>query len=275
MNWKTIVAPPDALPPTPWTLRVQSIPAYHDFAKHKHDWHQVVYAISGVLTVVADGQSFVISPDKAAWISAGTVHQVGSFLGAEYHSFWLADNPGGILSERAVGIFSVSPLLKALIVEAAKIYGKQDDGGYFKRIYRLVLDQLYRANLLSSALPWPKSTALSKLCETLYVDPTDSRGPEQWGAELGMSGRTLARRFLTETGMPLRTWRRQLRLFRAIELLESGMNVTGIALELGYSSTSAFIYAFRTEMKCSPLVYMQARATNRPGHTPEQRHGKP
>ncbi|HJU20685.1 MAG TPA: helix-turn-helix transcriptional regulator [Stellaceae bacterium] len=67
-----------------------------------------------------------------------------------------------------------------------------------------------------------------------------------------MSGRTLARRFDEEVGMSLRTWHRRLRLFKAIELLAGGLSVTQIALELGYGSTSAFTYAFRTEMGRSP-----------------------
>ena len=39
--------------------------------------------------------------------------------------------------------------------------------------------------------------------------------------------------------MSMRAWRRRLRLFKAIELLAGHLNVTQIALELGYSSHSA------------------------------------
>ncbi|OYR17725.1 helix-turn-helix domain protein [Brucella grignonensis] len=59
--------------------------------------------------------------------------------------------------------------------------------------------------------------------------------------------------------MSLRSWRRRLRLFRSIELLGGGLGVTQVAMELGYSSTSAFVYAFRTQMGCSPQAYMRRR----------------
>ena len=95
-------------------------------------------------------------------------------------------------------------------------------------------------------------SSLAALCEVLYADPADPRGPEAWGREIGMSERTLARRFEAEVGMSFRTWRRRLRLFKAIELLGGGLDVTRTAMDLGYGSTSAFIYAFRTEMGCSP-----------------------
>ena len=261
--WEAITAPPDVLPPAPITLRVQSIGARNYFAPHTHAWNQVVYAVSGVLMVTADGQSFAISPNQAAWIPAGTVHRVGSFLGAEYRSLWLADHPGGTLSASEVAVFGVSALLKALVVEAAAVQGQTDEDGYFGRLYRLLLDQLRRATPISLVLAWPTSAPLLTLCETLYNHPPDSRGPDEWGRELGMSGRTLARKFVAETGLTLSDWRRRLKLFRAIELLESGRDVTGIALELGYSSASSFIFAFRSEMKCSPMAYKRERAPDR------------
>jgi AraC-like DNA-binding protein len=78
-----------------------------------------------------------------------------------------------------------------------------------------------------------------------------------------MSERTLTRRFEAELGMSLRSWRRRLRLFKAVELMGGGLDVTRTALELGYGSTSAFVYAFRTETGCSPQAYMRGRGVER------------
>ncbi len=83
-----------------------------------------------------------------------------------------------------------------------------------------------------------------------------------------MSGRTLARRFGAELGMGLRSWRRRLRLFRAVELLGGWVGVTRTAMELGYGSTSAFVYAFRTDGGCSPQAYMRGRVATAPPHHP-------
>jgi AraC-like DNA-binding protein len=101
------------------------------------------------------------------------------------------------------------------------------------------------------------------VCQVLYADPADPRGTEEWGQELGMSGRTLARRFETGLGMSLRSWRRRLRLFKAIELLSGGLGVTQTATQLGYGSTSAFIHAFRTDMGSGPQTYMRGRGADR------------
>lgn len=181
MIWETIVAPPWLAAPRPLTVRAQTIPARHQFPDHAHAWHQVVYAMSGVLAVAVEGQSFVISPEQAVWLPTGLRHRVGSLLGAEFRSLWIADEAGAGLPERPT-VFGVSPLLQALIVEAADIEGQPDRDGYGARIGALILDQLRRARPLPGALPWPRDGALTALCRTLYADPADPRGPEEWGA---------------------------------------------------------------------------------------------
>lgn len=270
MTWQTIEAPVGIAAPAPLTVRAQFIPARHFFSEHSHSWHQMVYAISGALTVISEEGSLVISPEQAVWLPTGLRHRVGSLLGAEFRSLWIADDAGKALAGGKPAVFAVSPLLKALIVEATDIQGQTDEDGYAGRITHLILDQLRRASPLPTALPWPRGGALTMLCEALYTDPADPRGPEEWGQTLGMSPRTLARHFVTETGLSLRSWRRRMRLFRAVELLGGGMGVTRTAMELGYGSTSAFVYAFRLEMGSSPQAYMRGRSDEGSGRVSSQ-----
>jgi AraC-like DNA-binding protein len=262
MHWETIAAPPGLRPPTPLTMRAQSIPPRHAFQEHAHAWHQMVHAISGVLTVAVEGKSLVISPQQAVWLPTGLRHRVGSLLGAEFRSLWIADEAGRSLPASPT-VFGVSPLLRALIIEVAEIEGQEDRDGYACRVTDLILDQLRRATPLAGALPWPRNGSLRTLCETLYADPADTRSPETWGKQLGMSGRTLARRFEAEVGMSLRSWRRRVRLFKSIELMGGGLSVTQTAMKLGYGSTSAFVYAFRSDAGISPQAYIRGGATNR------------
>jgi AraC-like DNA-binding protein/quercetin dioxygenase-like cupin family protein len=260
MNWSPVEAPAGEPPPAPMTVRVQSLAARSYFPEHRHEWAQVVYAISGVLTVAVAGRSFVISPEQGVWLPTGIPHRVGTLHGAEFRSLWIASSE----MERLPGepaVFNVSLLLRALIVEAATLEGHRRGNSYADRVTQLILDQLRQAPPLPSALPWPHGETLNRLCETLYTDPTNARSVDEWGKELGMSGRTLGRRFEADIGMSLRSWRRRMRLFKAIEMLGGGMDVTRTALDLGYGSPSAFIYAFRTAMGTSPYAYMRSGAT--------------
>jgi AraC-like DNA-binding protein len=263
MSWSIVAAPPEASPPRPITMRAQSIPPRHHFPEHTHDWHQLVYAVEGTLTVAAERRTFVVSPEQAVWLPVGVRHSVASLLGAEFRSLWIASEASSTLPAEPV-VLAVAPLLKALIVEAAAIDGKRFADGYPDRIASMILDQLGRARRLATALPWPTDKRLLALCEALYLDPADERLAEEWAKELGMSSRTLTRRFEAELGTTLRSWKRRLRLFRAIEFLGGGMSVTATAMELGYGSASAFVFSFRSEFGSSPYAYMAQKNSTTP-----------
>jgi AraC-like DNA-binding protein len=188
------------------------------------------------------------------WLPTGQSHLVGSLLGAEFRSLWIDDKVVSNVAAKCT-VFGVSPLLRALIIEAANIQGLPNRDGYADRIAKLIVDQLHRAEVLLAALPWPRGGPVLVLCEALYLDPADGRGPEEWATTLGISARTLTRRFSEEVGLSLSAWRRRLRMFKSVEMLGGGRSVTQTAFELGYGSSSAFIFAFRKEMGRSPLAH--------------------
>ena len=258
-HWCELSTPTDAPVPAPVTVRAQQMPAHSRFPAHAHPWAQMVYATSGTLSVVLDTQSFVIPPEQAAWLPPGVRHQVGSMLGADFKSLWIAAEAVCSTMHRAM-VFQVSPLLRALVIEAAALDGAKERGEYPDRVTRLILDQLSRVEPLPHALPWPTSEPLMRLCEALHEDPSDPRTLVTWSETLNMSLRTLSRRFQAETGMSFRSWQRRLRLFRAVESLRGESDVTQVALTLGYASASAFIYAFRQEFGVSPKGFVRTRS---------------
>ena len=261
-TWQALVVPDGIGPPQPVLVRAQSMPARHHFPEHEHGWNQLVYATSGVLTVAVEGRCLIVPPEQAVWLPTGTRHRVASLQGAEFRSLYVADAQRPAIAEGCT-VFEVSPLLRALIIEAAALDNTKDGDGYARRVVGLILDQLRRLQPVSLSLPWPRGGALLTLCEALYAAPADPRDMEAWGATLGMSARTLARRFERELGLNLREWRRRLRLFRAVELLGGGASVTEVALDLGYSSASAFTYMFRTETGHSPRAHRRAALDGR------------
>jgi hypothetical protein len=92
MVWGTFTAPRGLT--EAMTVRAQPIPAHHLFREHAHRWHQVAYAVFGVLTVAVAGSSFVILPKQAARLPSGLAHGAGSLFGTEFRSFWIADEAG-------------------------------------------------------------------------------------------------------------------------------------------------------------------------------------
>ena len=79
---------------------------------------------------------------------------------------------------------------------------------------------------------------------------------EELGRKIGCSHFYLSRIFSTQTGHTITQHLRQLRMERAAELLrEKELNVTEVALEVGYNSLSHFSQAFHETFGCCPGLY--------------------
>ncbi|NMU93501.1 helix-turn-helix domain-containing protein [Achromobacter ruhlandii] len=104
-------------------------------------------------------------------------------------------------------------------------------------------------------LTLPRDARLRRLALAWSDAPADTRPLAAWAVAIGMAPRTLARRFLAETGLTLGAWRQRARLMRAQQMLAAGHGVTTAALETGYDNISAFIAAFKREYGVTPGRY--------------------
>lgn len=105
----------------------------------------------------------------------------------------------------------------------------------------------------------PRDKRLQRLCSALLAAPGDQRTLEHWAGSANASPRTLARLFVTETGLTFGAWRQQARVLEAMGRLSGGQSVTDVALDLGYDSVSAFSAMFRRASGLSPSAYRPAR----------------
>jgi transcriptional regulator GlxA family with amidase domain len=83
-------------------------------------------------------------------------------------------------------------------------------------------------------------------------------------ARVGLSERTLSRRLLATTGLPLRQYVAELRLERAEHLLRTGsLALIHIANDCGFGTASAFSRAFSGRYGCGPGEYRRIHAKTR------------
>lgn len=223
---------------------------------HTHPWNQLVYATAGTLMVTLEQARYVITPEQAIWIPTGTRHTTTALSDVEFRALYIEDASNIGMPSDCIAL-AVSPLLRALILELAVVAQENDHSDYRDHLDAVILRQVGRLRKLDFFLPWPQSSHLQEICEILYAHPDDPRDIAEWASKVGMSPRTLSRRFNAEAGMSLRVWRHRLRVFRAVELLGANWRITDIAYELGFSTASAFTYAFRTELDCSPTEWMK------------------
>ncbi len=92
---------------------------------------------------------------------------------------------------------------------------------------------------------------------THYMDPL-TRG--EIAAYVGLSERHLTRCFQQEIGVTPMTYLNRYRIQQAKALLESGeMNITEVAMAVGFSSGGYFTRVFRQEMGVSPRAYLSEK----------------
>jgi len=101
-----------------------------------------------------------------------------------------------------------------------------------------------------------------KVIAILRQDLAETLSLEEIGRRVGCSHFHLSRVFSQEMGKSIFQCLRELRVERAAELLREGrLNVTQVALEVGYSSPSHFSVAFHAAFGCCPGLYPLATQT--------------
>ena len=154
-------------------------------------------------------------------------------------------------------VLNVTSFLKTLIIEAKhipKIFSWSDSSG---RLLRLILDRIASAESVDLQLPFPRDKRLRLILDNMLTKTSEHKSIEQWGHEVGASGRTLSRLFKKETGMTFSDWKQRLNTQLAIRQLHEGMLINQISLDLGYGSTSAFISMFKKTTGLTPGNYQK------------------
>lgn len=224
--------------------------------RHRHGRAQLVYASSGVMTVTTDEGTWVVPPERAVWVPAETDHEIEMSGRVTMRTVYLAPDAVPDLPEQCL-VVTVSTLLRELILRCVAMPQPYPLGGPEERLVAVLVDEIETTPIAPLHLPLPRDSRLATVVDALRADASDRRRLGDWAREAGASSRTLARLFHRETGMAFGAWRQQLRLLRALERLAAGESVTGVALALGYESTSAFIAMFRRNLGETPGRYFE------------------
>jgi len=97
---------------------------------------------------------------------------------------------------------------------------------------------------------------VQRVIDVLKNDLVEPPSLEELGKQVGCSPFYLSRIFSQEMGKTISQYLRQLRMEKAAELLRSGKhNVTEVAMEVGYSSSSHFSVAFHETFGCCPGLF--------------------
>ena len=221
-------------------------------------WDQLAYASQGVMTVHTSNGAWVVPAHRAIWIPSGTEHRIEMYGRVSMRTLYLT----ALLTRRlprGCRAISVSPLLRELVLHAARLGVLHGTAPTEARLARVIADQLETLPAAPLQLPMPRDPRARKAAELLSHGPGEPRALEKAARIACASRRTLERLFRFETHMTLGRWRQRLRLIEALRLLAAGQAVTSVAFDVGYRSPSSFISAFRRELGTTPTKYFAGR----------------
>lgn len=231
-----------------------NLPNGHAIHSHFHEWHQLIYASRGVMTVNTTSGTWVVPSKRAVWVPAGIDHEIRMTGAVWMRTLYLSPKLKASLPGHC-HVIDVSPLLRELILHTIDIGMLDRDVPGQRRLIGVIVDQLNSVAAVPLKLPMPSDSRALRIAEALRESPGDTTSLSHLSKQSGASKRTIERLFQTETEMSFGKWRQQLRLLHALRLLALGESVTGAALEVGYDSTSAFISAFKTVLGTTPGRY--------------------
>jgi AraC-like DNA-binding protein len=239
--------------PRPVVALADEYPANFVDPRHHHPRAQLLYAASGVMSVVTDAATFVVPPQRAIWMPAGVDHEVRCRSAVSIRTLYV-DAPDDL--RRECRVIEVSELLRALILETMALPREYDPSGRAGRIVQLLLESIETPSTPTLCVPMPHEPRLLRVCQALIDDPTRADSLDEWAGRACMSRRTFTRLFREQTGMSLAEWRQHVRLLEAMARLACGQPVTTTAYDVGYESPSAFTAAFQRAFGVPPSRYI-------------------
>lgn len=228
---------------------------------HRHDDGQLFTIQAGVVAIEADRGRWVMPTGCIAWIPPGIEHGASVQGGMAGTSLYFDGAWSRASMPDAVKVARLSPLLDALI--GALTGNEAPTGTALDHYLAVFADAFAREPAQTLFLPMPREPRLTRMATRMLAAPEDNTDLDGWAQRIGMSRRTLTRRFQAETGWTVGQWRQQMRLLAAMERLAAGHSVTAISLDLGYASVSSFIAMFRRYLGTTPRAYMPASAAAR------------
>lgn len=217
----------------------------------------MIYTDSGTLTVHTDEHTWTVPPRRALWMPDGLGATVHNRYPVAVRTLYFAVALGAMNSgARSIVLAGFARHLLLYVVRVCPL-DVTDQGQ--RALLTVLIDQLRNLPDTPLGLPSPRDPTTRTAAELIRASPATAASAA--ARAVGMSHRTLQRRFVAETGMTLAAWHRRARILDSLEPLAAGASVTHASAHAGYSTPSAFVAAFTRELGQTPLGFMRRPQT--------------
>lgn len=254
MRHTKIVRENDPGPGISIATHAREYPREFNIAPHAHGSDQLIYASHGVMEIASGQSLWVLPPHFGLWIPARTTHSVRMPEQVSMRTIYL--RPGIHSLWTSCTVFHVTPLLREILFEIVRI-GRIRTRNHLESALQIILvSQLHHASPLPTGVSLPRDSRGLAVAQSVLNDPASHRPFAALCRSAGASVRTIQRIYQREVGQDFETWRRQVRLMKAVQLLISGLTVKEIADAVGYQDSSSFVALFRATFGIPPKSWV-------------------
>jgi len=232
-------------------------------AWHAHEGGQFIFVESGISHLKTELGAWIVPARRVAWIPPGVRH-ISRSSGAGRG--WVVIAPAGLRTlPREVCVLRASALMIASLQRLTQL--ASGDGAMRRLLWKVVAAEMSAAHPEQLEVPMPTAPRLLQEAQRVLTSPNAAASLGKLAVRAGMSRRSFARHFRSETGLPYARWKRAVIAQHALELVAAGHKVSSVALDVGYESVSAFIAMFRRQYGESPRQFLIEHAERYPAVT--------
>lgn len=210
--------------------------------------HRLYWAEHAPYAIESAFDTWHVRPGRAVWLPADHSHEV--FLRAQDVAHVTAFDPRLVRVPWTATTATLMPRPQRALLEWGRDNGMARSRRL--RLQRTIVDLILPTSRSRLDLCLPRDPRLVRLARRIVAEPALARPLSVEAKELGLTERTLTRRFREQTGESIGGWRMLARIRAALPLLADDMPVWMVAIECGYRTRSAFAAAFRRGIGISP-----------------------
>lgn len=216
-------------------------------------WNQLLYTAAGAMTISIAHGSFTVPPYRALWLPDNARARVSNRSPVAVRSLYLASSLG-VLADAARAV-SVPRFCRELLLHVVRCCPLDLREPIDSALVTVLVDQLQHLPDAALWLPHPRDLRAADFVAAAAAHPGTSS--DDLARRGGTSRRTLERIFAAETGLSLGAWRRRAHILDSLELLAAGATVTRTAIAAGYTTPSAYVAAFKRELRITPRQFLR------------------
>ena len=228
------------------------------FASQGQNFCRFFLAQKGALHIETPDACLFVPAGFGVWIPAGVQHCLMLPEPMSVLHVAMDELVWGECGDLSLSVVSLDAFASVLIEQVCThITPEFEPNTAAARQVQVLIDVLETLPEVDFYLPFPRDARLIQVCRAIQQAPAEPHLLEGWADKLAMSSRTLARLFSAQTGLSFQTWRQEWRLLTSLAFLRRGMSVTTTALEVGYATPSAYIYAFKRKFGMPPTQFRE------------------